>query len=172
MKKIHRDLSLIARLLTTTGAGMALLFSGCGLRVDEKYVQPFTLEVSNWRQYLGVAVAIQLLVLAWVFWTTDRKAKMSRLFLSLLLLPLVWTVLGEWAYRMGNWVLSLGLFGRAIAIILSFAGGIHGTASVYSFLLGAVVFNDTRFLLYWVVPGVAASGPAAIAYLVKGKKRE
>lgn len=165
-------MGLMVRPLLAWIAGMALLFCGCGLRADERYVQPFTQEVSNWRQYLGVAVAIQVLVLAWVFWTTNRKAKMSRLFLSLLLIPLTWTVLGEWVYRMGNWVLGLGLPGRIIAIILSFAGGIHGTASVYSFLLGAVVFNDTKFLLYWAVPGVVASFLAAVAYLVKGQKRE
>ncbi|MHB1390921.1 MAG: hypothetical protein ACYCXF_06770 [Thermoleophilia bacterium] len=127
---------------------MAIMSCGCDLRADERYVQPFTQEVSYWRQYLGVAVAIQVLVLAWVFWTTDRKAKMSRLFLSLFLLPLVWTVLGEWVYRVGHWVLGLGLPGRIAAIVLSFAGGIHGTTSVYSFMLGAMVFNDTDFLLY------------------------
>lgn len=149
-----------------------LLLSGCSLRGDDSYVQPFTSEVSYWRQYLGVAVAIQVLTLAYVYWITGRRAKMSRLFLGLLLVPLVWTKLGEWLYRLGSLVLELGLPGKAIAIFLSFLGGINGTSNVYSFLLGGVVFNDVGFLLYWVIPGVAASFLAAVGFLVKKNRKK
>lgn len=162
---------LAMRLLAApvTGA-VILLLSGCSLREDQQYVQPYTEEVADWRQYLGVAVAVQFLLLAWVFWHTGRKGRMSRLLLGLVLVPLVWTKLGEWVYRLGKLVLDWGVFGKLIAIFLSFIGGIHGTSNVYSYLLGGVVFNDPDFLLYWAVPGVVASFAAALAFLVKGKK--
>lgn len=149
---------------------LSLLAAGCSLRPDEQYVKVETSEVSNWRQYVGVAVAVQFLLLAWVFWTTHRRARMSRLFLALLFLPLVWTKIGEWVYRLGLWVLDLGFVGRLAAIFLSFLGGITGTSNVYSYALGAT-FNDIDFLLYWVVPGVAASYLAAMAYLIRGPKK-
>lgn len=158
------------RCLSGLALAAALFISGCSLRPDEQYIKTETTEVSNWRQYLGVAVAVQFLLLAWVFWTTHRRARMSRLFLALLFLPLVWTKIGEWVYRLGVWVLDMGFYGRLVAIFLSFLGGITGTSNVYSYALGAV-FNDIDFLLYWVVPGVAASYLAAFAYLVKGPKK-
>jgi hypothetical protein len=145
------------------------LLSGCSLRPDDQYVQPYTTEVSNWRQYLGVAVAVQFLLLAWVFWTTHRRARMSRLFFALIFLPLMWTKIGEWLYRLGEWVLEWETYGRLLAIFLSFVGGITGTSNVYSYTLGAAVFNDVEFLLYWVVPGVVASYAAALAYLLRGR---
>lgn len=150
---------------------LTIFATGCSLRPDHEYIKPETTDVSNWRQYVGVAVAIQFLLLAWVFWTTHRRARMSRLFLALLLLPLIWTKVGEWIYRLGLMVLDMGFTGKLLAIFLSFVGGITGTSNVYSYAVGSV-FNDIDFLLYWVVPGVASSYLAAIAYLIRGPKKK
>lgn len=150
---------------------LAIFLSGCSLRPDDKYVQPYTDEVSNWRQYLGVAVAIQILLMAWVFWNTGRKKKMSRFLLAMLLIPLIWTMVGEWIYRLGGRLLEMGTTGEVLAAVISAAGGMQGSLNVYSYLMGGVVFNDPHFLLFWAVPGVAASYLVAAAFMIKGKKK-
>ena len=149
----------------------ALLDSGCSIRANEElYGQPYTPDVSRWRQYLGVAIAIQLFFLALALWNSNRHEKMSRMFLSLVLVPLLWTYPAELLYRLQVWVLDWGWPGHLLAIILSFAGGLYGTLSVFSYILGGFIFNDTHYLLYWSVPGVVA-GFLLAAWYISGKIR-
>ncbi len=138
---------------------MALLVTGCSLRANQDALgHPLTDEVSNWRQYLGVALAVQYLLLTWALWKTHKRGQLSRTFLGFMFIPLVWTILGEWAYRLGTWVIGWGWPGRLLAIVISFLSGITGGGgNIYPYLLGAVVFNDTRYLLYWSVPGIVAA---------------
>ena len=148
-------------------AGILPLFlSGCSLLANKAdYGRPLTHELDLWRQYLGVTIAVQYLLLTLALWKAHKRGKLSRLFLSLLLLPLVWTILGEWTYRLGMWIIGWGQAGEALAAGLSFISGLAGGGSIYPYLIGAFVFNDSTFLLYWAVPSVAASYAAAIYYL-------
>lgn len=149
---------------------LALLVSGCALLANKQdYAQPYTKEVANWRQYLGVAIAIQYLLLTWGLWRTKRRTKLSRLFLALLFLPLAWTILGEWFYRLGLWMLDWGWPGQILSILISFVNGAGVGGSIYPYVVGGLIFNDTRFLLFWAVPGVVASYVTAIFYLI-GRK--
>lgn len=168
--KLTRTRLLKILLAVTLLGGLPLLLSGCALLADENtYAQPLTHEVDLWRQYVGVAIAIQYLLLTWALWKAHKRAKLSRLFLGLLFLPLVWTIIGEWVYRLGMWIVDWGWPGKIIAIVISFLGGAAAGGNIYPYVIGGVIFNDTSFLLYWTVPGVVASYAAAILYLV-GKK--
>ncbi len=144
--------------------------SGCSFRADqESYGHPFDDSVSNWRQYLGVAVAIQFLLMALALWHTRHRVKMSRMILALVLVPLLWTWPGELLYRLESLLLDWGWPGKMLAVILSFISGTLGTTNIFNYVLGGIVFNDTGFLLYWSVPGVIAGYAAAVLY-ISGKR--
>ena len=156
--------------LSITGilAILPLAAAGCAVRADEAtYGQPYTQDVSLWRQYLGAAIAIQFFLLTLALWNSGHHQKMSRMFLSLVLVPLLWTYPAELIYRLQVWILDCGLAGHLLAMILGFAGGMLGTLSVFSYLLGGFVFSDTRYLLYWTVPGVIAGYTLSVRYVAQ-----
>ena len=143
-----------------------LLLSGCALLANkEDYGHPYTDEIANWRQFLGVALAVQYLLLTWGLWRARKRRSLSRLFLALLFLPLAWTIVGEWFYRLGIWVLAWGWPGQILAIVISLANGVFVGANIYPYVVGGLIFNDTRFLLLWGVPGVVGSYLTAFYYL-------
>ncbi|MCL4473192.1 MAG: hypothetical protein M1539_07045 [Actinobacteria bacterium] len=49
----------------------------------------FTPDVKRWRQYLGAAIAIQFFLLAPALWNSGLHQKISRMLLSLVLVPLL-----------------------------------------------------------------------------------
>jgi hypothetical protein len=156
--------------------GLAILLTaGCSFRANQEiYGGPYTEDVSRWRQYLGVAVAIQFFLMALALWNTHHRVKMSRMFLALVFIPLLWTYPAELVYRLEIWILDWGWAGQLLAIMVSFLSGASVAVNVFSYLLGGVVFNDTRYLLYWSVPGVAAGYAAALFYItgIKGGRKK
>ena len=168
---MRKSLTIIFGLLMAP----VLATAGCAVRADKTtYGQPYTHDVSLWRQYLGAAIALQFFLLALALWNSDNHPKLSRMFLSLLLVPLLWTYPAELVYRLQVWILDWGLAGHLLAMILGFAGGMLGTLSVFSYLLGGFVFSDTRYLLYWTMPGVIAGYTLSVWYIVQwrlGRRR-
>ena len=148
-----------------------LLISGCSFLANRQALgHPATPEIDHWRQYLGFALALQYLLLTWALWKTVRRKHLSRVFLGFLLVPLAWTILGEWTYRLQIWVLGLGCQGKVLAGGASFVLGLTGgNLNIYPYALGALVFNDSNYLLYWALPGFV-SAYAAIAVFLSGRE--
>ncbi|MHB8859939.1 MAG: hypothetical protein ACYC6Z_10735 [Thermoleophilia bacterium] len=164
---------LPAAAMVFTFLAASALISGCAVRAREDvYGQPYTPDVSRWRQYLGAAIAIQFFLLALALWNSGHRQKISRMLLSLVLVPLLWTFPAELIYRLQVWILDWGWPGRLLAIILSFAGGLYGTSSIFTYLLGGFVFSDTRYLLYWSVPGVIAGYIVAVRFVINWRLSE
>jgi hypothetical protein len=153
-------------------AGSALLISGCSFYANRvTYAGQVTTELEQWRQYLGVAIAVQYLLLTWGLWKAHKRSRMSRVFLGLFFIPLLWTFLGEWVYRIGMWIVGWGWPGKLLAVLLSFLGGVSGGGgNVYPYLIGAAVFNDVEYLLFWSLPGVISAYVTALL-LIAGKKK-
>ncbi len=160
---VNRLLKLLPALLPAGGAILTL--SGCAILANRGGSAAYRTDQMNlWRQYLGVAVAIQYMVLALALWKAHKRTRLSRLFLSLLFLPIVWTVFGEWGFNLGIWIIGWGWPGKIVAILLSIGGGAVTSSSIYPYLLGAIVFQNVDFLTYWALPSVAASFTVAMLY--------
>lgn len=144
------------------------LISGCAVRAREDvYGQPFLRPMSSagastwgrlspsssscWRRRYGTPASIRRFRACCCRWFWCRCSR---------------TYPAELIYRLQVWIFDWGWPGRLLAIILSFTGGLYGTSSIFTYLLGGFVFSDTCYLLYWSVPGVIAGYIVAISFVI------
>lgn len=149
---------------------LSVLLTGCA---DRTLARGGSADLADWRLWSGLLVLLAT-VFYWIHWLrtyslVKRQGGMNdKLFgeilgnalaplFELLVIPIGFTIFGEWGYRIANWVHGWGLIGNGILICLALLGGGRGLGLVSSYFFYMWLFPDTELATLVLGPMIGAA---------------
>ena len=145
-----------------------LLLQACADLTPGKYAKVIDdqqkAKLEMWRNTMWVIIVLQVVIMLPVRIKQGANSgewgAVANLIFMLLSIPLCWTKLGEWGYRLTAWVLGWGFVGQFLTVLFALLSGLGlGVGSLIGLILGGHLFHDIRILQYLVLPTLIGSIP-------------
>lgn len=142
-------------------AAVCVLAVACADRTPGKYVRVLSSDdqsmLRSWRTAIAIYIAVQYVTMLWASQALKASQRVAYLVRSLILLPLAWTKIGEWWYRLCHLVIQQGEWGILAAAIVFMLAGISGVGNLMMLVLTSFIFLDIDMLRYLVVPSLISA---------------